>query len=144
MYTVGRRQEGDLLRLVHSKDLGGGRLRGFSGGVGGQRFVSGPGVLMPRVGQPVSANLCVLPAGSEVALSDCVIALLTATEGEARVLYRILVDSWPIIETAFCGTCARYITLARLGASLRKCGVRKLEFRTPTDLGRPELSVKTA
>jgi predicted RNA methylase len=142
MYTVEYRQDGELLALVHSTDLSGGTLCSYSGCVSGQHSVRGPGVLMPRVGQPASSNLGILPSEHQVALSDCVIALLTATERDALALHRTLVDSWPIIEQAFGGTCARYITLDRLGSALRRCGLTNLVFRTPTDLWQSELTAR--
>lgn len=144
MYTVEHRRGGDSLVLVHSKDLNGSILRNPLNRVHDPRSVSGPGVLMPRVGQPATSNLSILPVQCRVALSDCVIALLTATEREAFALHRTLVDSWSIIEEAFRGTCARYITLERLNVALRECGLINLEFKVPTDLRQLGLRAKTA
>jgi predicted RNA methylase len=145
MYTVERRKKGDPLALVHSTDLNGGTLSACRYRVRDTRSVCGPGVLMPRVGQPASSNLSILQPKHRVALSDCVIALLTSTERESFALHRTLADSWPIIEEAFGGTCARYTTLSRLSSALERCGLTDLELKTPTGMREPALrAAKTA
>lgn len=136
MHTLGRPRSGEVLPLIHSKDLGRGGAPFREGRVRSPVAVQGPGVLMPRVGQPSPDNLSIIYGDTKVALSDCVIALLTATAAEAVMLHQSLVRCWPQIEACFGGTCARYITLQKLGIALKGCGFSKVEFCTPDKLMR--------
>ena len=134
MHTLSRRRNGEWLPLFHSKDLGTDDGIGKSGLVRSEARISGPGVLLPRVGQPSASNLSVLPPGRELALSDCVIALLTGTVAEAAILKGEIALRWPQIELAYGGTCAKYITIEMLGVILRRCGFHNIEFVTPKKL----------
>lgn len=99
--------------LIHTTDLtteiGLDRLRRVRSG----RSVTGPAVLLPRVGKPDPGKVSVL-RGGPVALSDCVFAVHMPTTGSAQKLASELVDRWKAVEGAYLGPCAPHMTLARL------------------------------
>jgi predicted RNA methylase len=115
-------RSGPVLPLIHSKDLTDARAE-----IGDRRArsvwqVSGPAVLIPRVGQPSRDNVCFYLSKRPIALSDCVIAITTATIAEARQLHSVVIDRWRILEAGYGGTCARYITIETLRQALRRLG----------------------
>ncbi|MBL8216466.1 MAG: N-6 DNA methylase [Bryobacterales bacterium] len=120
--------------LVHSTDLSADGICTFQMNVSSRRVVSGPAVLIPRVGQPSTENIAVLNSAQSVALSDCVIALCAQSEREAQALQTLLFELWPTIAAAYSGTCASYITLSNLEVALRSCGVPNALLVTPSAL----------
>jgi hypothetical protein len=88
-----------------------------------RRFVMGPAVLLPRVGEP-KATKCVLYLGQKkLVLSDCVYALQCESVSDAETLRAILLDAWESVDRSFTGTCARHITLFRLRELLEHLGI---------------------
>jgi hypothetical protein len=112
--------------FVHSTDLIDGRVHD-----GREELVRtsrsramGPAVLLPRVGTPATGKVCVFGARAELALSDCVIAVQFARVCDANDVRRRLTNGhWQDLDLAYSGTCARFITVARLIAALRSVGV---------------------
>lgn len=88
-----------------------------------RRKVRGPAVLLPRVGQPDPAKICLYMKKEPVALSDCVLALRCTTCADARSVRQVLLKNWGVLETLYGGTCARYITIMRLTNLLESCGL---------------------
>ncbi|WP_339346454.1 N-6 DNA methylase [uncultured Sphingomonas sp.] len=86
------------------------------------RTISGPAVLISRVGRPSSDKIVLLPSG-EAVLSDCVIALQTIPGGSEQTLANLLVENWESLKTAYGGSCAPYTTLKRLAEALLRIGV---------------------
>ncbi|MDT9601075.1 N-6 DNA methylase [Sphingosinicella rhizophila] len=86
------------------------------------RTISGPAVLIPRVGRP-SSDKVVLLASGEAVLSDCVIALQTIPVGSEQALADLLVENWESLKTAYGGSCASYTTLKRLTKALLRFGL---------------------
>lgn len=86
------------------------------------RTISGPAVLISRVGRPSSDKVVLLAAG-EAVLSDCVIALQTIPVGSEQALADLLVEHWESLKTAYGGSCAPYITLKRLADALLRIGL---------------------
>lgn len=110
-------------RFIHTTDLQCNRLlpsgpRASSA----HRMISGPAVLMPRVGRPSSDKIVLLASG-EAVLSDCVIALQTIPAGSEQALADLLVENWESLKTAYGGSCAPYTTLKRIGEALLRLGI---------------------
>lgn len=103
------------LPLVHTTDLHSGTvdvlgLRHIADG----QIVKGPALLLPRVGQPSASKVCILAAGGQVVLSDCVIAITCDSIKHSKLLRNLLLGRWDSLENAYRGTGARFITLQRL------------------------------
>lgn len=125
MHCAAFSYNGTGVSLVHSTDLRNGEIA-----TGLRRVedfawaVKGPGVLIPRVGEPRKDKVAVLRAGECIVLSDCVIALLCRTQEEALGVRDRLVGAWPSVAECYSGTCARFITLGALQVLLEGLGVR--------------------
>lgn len=107
------------LPYVHSTNLQNGTISGPMRKVShAASRVSGPAVLLPRVGVPARGKLCILEEGRTVVLSDCVIAVGVSHMRDAHVLRSSLLKGINTLAHAYKGTGARYITLKRLGKLL--------------------------
>lgn len=85
--------------------------------------VTGPAVLLPRVGKPTQSKIVVLANGSPpVVLSDCLFAIECETSETAEYLSTILIRSWEKLESMYFGTCARYLTIKSLAYVLKQSG----------------------
>lgn len=116
----------DGIPLVHSTHLKGGALQidQREAVCIDRSLLVGPAVLLPRVGTPSPQKLCVLPAGVEVALSDCVIGVKFTSDGDAKRVRTALTNGhWSAFAGAYSGSCARFITVDRLMRSLAEVGV---------------------
>jgi len=87
------------------------------------RSVVGPAVLLPRVGEPSATKCCVYRSKTRLVLSDCVFGIQCKVEADARRIHSRLVNSWRAVQNSYGGTCAPYISLARLVGLLRSIGV---------------------
>lgn len=96
--------------LVHTTNLREGSVSGVSVRVQTPNF-RGPGILIPRVGLPSRAKIVVVPAGEELAMSDCVIGIETLTLVEAESLWACISESWLDFSSLYSSSCAPYITL---------------------------------
>ena len=76
--------------------------------------ITGPAVLIPRVGLPKRSKLVRLKARKAVILSDCVIAICCDSEVSAERLLAKLTLYWPAVERAYGGTGAPYLTIRKL------------------------------
>jgi hypothetical protein len=76
--------------------------------------LSGPAVLLPRVGIPKVDKLCLLGVNEKVVLSDCVLAIKTSTEYESNMIRSALLDNWTEFSKIYKGTGAKYTTVSRL------------------------------
>ena len=103
----------EAVRLIHTTDLQDGMLRGDRK-ILAKQTVTGPGVLIPRVGNPKQEKVVVLNENEEVVLSDCVILLHTRSKKDAKALKSLILSNWSAIEQLYKGTGARYTTLSRL------------------------------
>jgi hypothetical protein len=84
--------------------------------------VSGPAVLVHRVGQPSRTKIALYLSKSPIVLSDCVIALKVRTQAQAAALRESLWDAWDRWAVNYTGTCAPYITVKRVSAFLAAFG----------------------
>ncbi len=125
LFEARRRVRGGL-PLVHSTDLTPlresseamralARVRPIERGV-----VSGPVILLPRVGIPSPAVTRPVSLLRKVQLSDCVIALCFSSMRAARAFGRALESDWGSFLAIYRGTGARYTTMRALS---EWCGV---------------------
>lgn len=77
-------------------------------------LLTGPAVLISRVGNPSIQKICCIGENEKYVLSDCIIAIKTTDYNEAEKLQKLLIDDWKYFKTLYKGTAARYITLERL------------------------------
>ena len=86
------------------------------------RTISGPAILIPRVGRP-SVSKVVLIGEEKVVLSDCVIALRTTPPGSEVELAREIKRNWLTFQQIYGGSCAPYTTIRRIREMLLELGV---------------------
>lgn len=111
-------------RLIHSTSLRGGEVAGKAMTVRTSRSrVSGPAVLLPRVGQPAASKIAVVGNRTQFALSDCVIAIKCRRVSHARDVKAMLLSNWDHVAAAYGGTCAPYVTLPRVVMLLSYLGL---------------------
>lgn len=103
--------------LVHTSHLLGGAVTESGECVEGP-VITGPALLLPRVGLATPGKLCVLGAGRRVTLSDCVLAVACKSVTEANSLRLRVLAAWPVFASAYRGTGAPYITLQRASTVL--------------------------
>ena len=110
--------------LVHSDGLQKGLIRPPARFVDtAKSLVKGPAVLLPRVGLPRADKIAVLSEeAGPTALSDCVIALGCESLADGDRVRDVLVEEWDAVRAAYVGSCAPYITIARLRTLLGKLG----------------------
>jgi predicted RNA methylase len=111
--------------LVHTTDLLDSRVTTVKTYVRElHRYVVGPAVLLPRVGEPKREKCVLYLRNRRLVLSDCVFAVTCRARNDAEALHARLVNSWKIVSEAYAGTCARYMTINRLRDLLGEIGCR--------------------
>lgn len=115
----------EALPLIHTTEIRASRLLESSHYVAPKyESISGPAVLLPRVGKPSPSKLAVLGSRhSQVVLSECVLAVECIDEAGAQTLFSALQTNWNSLEILYGGTCARYITVAALSDFLDRLGL---------------------
>lgn len=114
-----RKRTGESCYLVHSTNLQDNKLVSLNHMIDAKSSeVTGPAVLIPRVGTPNPQKIVVLSALQTVVLSDCVIALKVDQEQHAVILRNALINDWKIFSRLYKGTGARYITLKKINKIL--------------------------
>jgi hypothetical protein len=109
--------------LVHSTELEEGGLnltRRKADGI--YRSVSGPSVLLPRVGRPNKLKIHTYQGRRKIVISDCVIALKCKTGEEAEVVRTTLLENWDEVERHYVGTGARHLTVGVISRLLKGFG----------------------
>jgi len=123
MHSLNGESSRGMLPLVHSTDLlNGGVMLSRRKGDRTRRGITGPAVLIPRVGQPSKCKVCLYSGKGQVVLSDCVIGLKCKTLSDAKDLRHALLRRWQLVKEVYGGTCARYITLEGLRGLLSRLG----------------------
>lgn len=86
--------------------------------------LTGPGVLIPRVGVPSIEHLVTIRRRDRIQLSDCVILISTRNQKDAVELRTRLALKLVALQQLYRGLGARYVTVGRLGEWLqRNCSV---------------------
>lgn len=124
LHTIGRYLDSDTVPLVHTTELMGGSVH-----INGRRarspsrVLSGPAVLLPRIGNPTLEKVAVFHGEPTITLSDCVIGLQCRDIKHAfRVASRIRTN-WPTLAATYGGTCAPYLTISGLSDALSFLGI---------------------
>lgn len=110
------------LPVVHSADLRGGACNPQRWISVASRVAEGSVVLLPRVGRP-DISKAILAELAPTCLSDCVIAIRSDPLGREAELLRLIRSNWNDLENVYGGSCAPYLTMARLKAFLMTLGV---------------------
>lgn len=134
VYRSGMLGDVDNVPFVHTTMLKNGRLRLDSQLVGRELASAGPMILFPRVGMP-SRGKVVRSALPVLVLSDCVIGLRTVDPRRKSELYSVLLDDFDDLASNYTGSCAPYITIARLAAWLRLRGFNASHVGPSSTLG---------
>jgi hypothetical protein len=127
MHTVDPTRGRGTVRLIHTTNLLGGRIAGPNVRIvptHRDRLVTGPVVLLPRVGRP-DCRKVVLHRGGRVALSDCVFAVTYLNESPAAELCERLILDFERLRACFGGTGAPYLRRESL-----QCLIAQLEGAT--------------
>ena len=109
--------------LAHSTDVSDFRitLNGHKAKAG-HSAVSGHFVAICRVGDPKKEKVALHYSRSEVAISDCLVALCCSSKANARDLHSQIVKNWPKLAILYGGTGAKYITISKLATFIRQIG----------------------
>ena len=109
------------LVFVHTTNLQDGRLKDLTLRLSpkGHRILTGPAVLLPRVGNPNEGKFVIVPTGMRLVLSDCVIAILCKSNDSACKVHKVLVKNSVSLFQLYAGTGARYVTMSRIGGFLK-------------------------
>jgi hypothetical protein len=80
------------------------------------------------VGRPDSRKVAIL-SGKDggVVLSDCLFGLSCANLTDAKRIRKRLLDNWARMESAFGGSCAPFLTLARLQSALSTMNIATIQ-----------------
>jgi hypothetical protein len=123
MHTVGGRSL-EKHRLIHTTGLRHGRAHPLLQRTpDSSREAAGPCILIPRVGKPDETKICLYDSALSAKLSDCVFALQFVSRRPSHQAYRRIVSAWPHLEKVYGGTCAPYLTTARLVEFLATVGI---------------------
>jgi len=99
--------------LIHTSELRDGAVREAKCHIATAKTILGPALLFPRVGRATPQKICLLEENREVALSDCVLAVLCETIVQAEQLRREILKVWPSFAECYRGTGAPYVTVER-------------------------------
>lgn len=123
MYSA--RQDANGCILIHSTNIRNNELVNLNLKVLNKLSeVTGPAILIPRVGNPSKGKICVKRNFESYTLSDCVIAIKTNNIKTADKIFSLIIDNWDTFSNIYMGTGARFITIERLDFFL---GKNKLE-----------------
>ena len=134
MHSVCKSNGLDSVPLLHTTQLTNGfvskelpRIRR------GRSEITGPAVLMPRVGRPSLDKLVFLSGNTRIALSDCILGLTCDSHDDVLRVYERVKRGWSSVSASFGGTGAPYLTLGKLAYALGHMGisVEKPEKATP-------------
>ena len=113
---------GESIPLVHSTELQCYKLQESRRKVPSEtRSLSGPAVLLHRVGSPREDKIAYVPKTSPFAITDCVVALICSNEHECLQLHRTLKEQFSLLKRNYIGSGAPYITIERIQRVL--CGL---------------------
>ena len=122
MHAVKNGGQPGEIPLVHSTCLQKGAVDFMQFRASNATFrLSGPVVLLTRVGEPQKHKLVLYKGNKTFAISDCVFAFKSKL-AELHRLYAILLQSWNSLATLYQGTGAKYLTVADIAMLLRSHG----------------------
>lgn len=122
MHNIGKNKTGQKY-LIHTTNLQNNRIQDLEIKLDNNLSeISGPAILIPRVGQPNINKICIIKKEESYILSDCILAIKTKTLTESIFLKKLFVENWDYISNLYKGTGARYITIEKLEKYL---GIKK-------------------
>ena len=124
--------------LVHTSHLIQGQVAQTGLKVVAKHLVRGPAILFPRVGRVTPDKVCILEAGQEVALSDCVMSIERLSSEQVRGLRQDMLRHWVTLAEAYRGTGAPYITLERATVALARVRELALTKSSAQECGRSD------
>lgn len=128
MHEVGEFESSKGVPLIHTTGLSEHQIKGYGPMVNGlARQISGPAVLLPRVGLPRLDKVVFVSKGTTVAPSDCILAI-QGSEKASRRVEQALVTEWSSLVEFYGGSCAPYITIRRLLVWLMGRGIHAREL----------------
>ncbi|GJD75131.1 N-6 DNA methylase [Methylobacterium goesingense] len=139
--------------LIHSTDLKRHSVTSARTVNSRRSTISSPAVLIPRVGRFRLDKICEYNLSTTSVLTDCVIAIIPASNSELIDLIGRMKDRYVDLDEAYSGTCAPYITLSRLQRFLARIAVcavvpersrDKIRLEVDTIAGRSSLEQKCA
>lgn len=105
----------DYYPLVHTTNLKEGQVEVDNKIIiSSNNIIRGPAILLPRVGNFNQDKICYLPMHSEVAVSDCIFAIICDNEFHAEEIRTLLLETWVSFKEIYSGTGALYTTLSKL------------------------------
>jgi hypothetical protein len=125
MYLANGAGSVDAVTLIHTTELAPEGINLLARKVENKwKTISGPAVLLPRVGQPSPDKVKLYLPKKTAALSDCVIALRCFTARDAQALQSFLIENWNVLKRKYGGTCAKYIRIETLCTFLESHGFK--------------------
>lgn len=112
MYMV--KTQCDGFRIIHTTNLHEGYINSQVMTTNSNSYIKGPAVLVARVGNPKIKKVCAISENEEYVISDCIIAIKTRNNGDAKELEKMIIGDWSRFEKLYKGTGASYVTLERL------------------------------
>jgi hypothetical protein len=111
--------------VIHTSNLRSGSVTRSSLMVARDHTViaSGPLILLPRVGRPDIAKVCMYLSDVEIALSECVLAIRFDNIGSTKAAFAKLLAHADAVLECYVGSCAKYVTLNRLRSTLCEIGI---------------------
>lgn len=101
--------------LVHTTNLKNNSIQELNTKVGHKfSLVTGPAILLPRVGKPDFSKVCIIKPGEAYCISDCLIALQCESMNVALTIFSFLANDWENVSTLYRGTGAHYITMEKI------------------------------
>lgn len=124
MHSLPQRKPKYPISVVHSTDLRDHKLSigpQWAKNDGGAEIISGPVLLLPRVGEPCKSKVVLYRGRERFVLSDCVFGLKSRISMLEQV-QEFIVQRWRNLEKLYRGTGAKYLTAADLAGALRWFG----------------------
>jgi tRNA1(Val) A37 N6-methylase TrmN6 len=121
MYKIDKNKKCGI-PLVHTTNIINGRITGIKYKVNKKcSRITGPAILVNRVGQPSKEKVCILLSKEMYAISDCIIGIKLDNISSCHKLKKMIIDNWSDFSNLYKGTGAKYITINRLKYFLN-CG----------------------
>lgn len=124
MFKSGRYIDSSGIPLVHTSNIKNGVVLAGTKKVSVDWGLTGPLVLLPRVGNPSPSKVAVYMADEPITLSDCVIGLRCETERSTQLIVKRIHREWSTFEDGYGGTGAPYISVRRLTELLGSLNIR--------------------
>jgi predicted RNA methylase len=135
MHLANGVNEATSLPLIHTTELEAHKINLNARRVESKwESLSGPAVLLPRVGRFYPHKIQTYLGREPIVISDCIIALRCEQEQQVMDLYSVLSKNSSLIEKSYGGTCAKYITVESVCSLLKSFGFDVVLDNTRIDI----------